>query len=67
MNLADILKFLVPFEALLKPGLLQLEGGGNDELKKLIEGVQSPDLKEFLQALDAALDSFAKNEIGKLS
>ena len=66
MNLQSVLAFLQPFIPLLKPEILQLEQAGADELKKLIDGVSSPDLKALLMALSSGLDEFAKIEIGKL-
>lgn len=66
MNFASILAFLAPFEGLLKPELLKLEASGKAELDALVLSVSSPDLKLLLQALSAALDSFAQQEISKL-
>lgn len=67
MNLSEVLAFLAPFEALLKPELLNLEAAGQAELKALIASkVSSPDLQALLQALDGALDGFAQLEINKL-
>ncbi len=66
MTLAQILAFLAPLEALLKPELLKLEEGGKAELDALIANVSSPDLKALLLALSGALDAFAKLEIEKL-
>ncbi len=66
MNLASILAFLAPFEVLLKPGLLQLEDAGAAELKQIIAGVSSPDLKALFMALEGALEEFTKLEIEKL-
>jgi hypothetical protein len=67
MNLASILAFLAPFAGLLKPEVLQMEASAQAELKALIASkVSSPDLQELLQALDVALDGFAKLEINKI-
>lgn len=66
MTLSDVLKYLEPFEALLKPELLSLEQQGADELKKLADGVSSPDLKLLLEALVVAVDTVVKAEIAKL-
>ena len=67
MNLSDIIAFLAPFQALLKPELLQIEAAAALELKQLIQSnVSSPDLQALLVAINAALDEFAKIEIGKL-
>lgn len=69
MNLSvqDLLAFLKPLEAVLKPELSSLEAQGNDSLKSIIDAkVASPDLHEALVLLDGALDAFAKIEIAKL-
>lgn len=66
MNLTTILQYLAPFEALLVPELLKLEGSGMTELNTLIGSVTSPDLKALLTALSGAMDAFAKIEIQKL-
>lgn len=66
MNLEQILAFLSPFAPLLKSELLQLEGQGKAELDQIIAKVSSPDLKELLQALESAIDGFAKLEVNKL-
>lgn len=66
MTLAQVLAFLQPFEALLKPELLNLETQGQAELKTLIGNISSPDLKLLLTVLDGAVDTFAQAEINKL-
>lgn len=66
MSLQQILDFLKPFESLLKPELLKLEAAGLAELKTVIEGVQSPDLKLLFELLAGAIDQFAQAEINKL-
>ncbi len=66
MTLTQVFAFLAPFEVLLKPELLQLEGQGQAELKEMITKCSSPDLQALLMALDGALDSFAQLEINKL-
>jgi hypothetical protein len=66
MTLAQILAFFAPFEALLKPELLNVEAQGITELNSIIANVSSPDLKELLQALSSAIDSFAKLEVNKI-
>lgn len=66
MNLASILAFLAPFEPLLKPELLKLEGAAVGELNTIIASVSSPDLKSLLQALASGIDSFSQQEIAKL-
>lgn len=67
MKIQEILKFLEPFEPLIKSGIIQLESGAHDELKKLIQSnVSSPDLQALLIALEAAVDAFVKIEINKL-
>ncbi len=67
LSVQQILAWLQPFEALIKPELLQLEAQGNDSLKSIIDAkVASPDLHDALVLLDAALDAFAKLEINKL-
>lgn len=65
-SMDDVMKFLAPFAAILKPELLSLEAQGKAELDKIIEGVSSPDLKLLLQSLAGALDGFAKVEIDKI-
>lgn len=66
MNLASILAFLAPFEPLLKPELLKLEGTAMTELDTIIANVSSPDLKLLFQSLKAGIDSFAQAELAKL-
>lgn len=67
MSLQDVLKFLAPFEALIKPELLSLEAQGYDSVHKIVDAkVASPDLHAALELLVAALDAFAKLEINKL-
>jgi hypothetical protein len=64
MALSDYLPLLGP---ILKPVLVALETETiQPELKKLIAGVSSPDMKEFLTVLDEAIDAFAMLEINKL-
>ena len=67
LNLASILAFLTPFEAILNPLVLNLDTNTiQPELKTLIAGVTSPDLKLLLTALDTAIDGFAQAELAKL-
>lgn len=67
MSIQDLLKFLGPLEALLKPELLQLEAQGFDSVHKVVDAkVASPDLHAALELLVAAFDAFAKLEINKL-
>lgn len=67
MSIQDVLKFLAPFEALIKPELLSLEAQGFDSLRKLIDAkVASPDLHDALVLFEQALEAFAKLEINKL-
>ena len=67
MNLASVIALLAPFASIVEPILLNLEQNQvQPELKKLIDGVSSPDLKALLTALDQALDGFAQIEIKKL-
>lgn len=66
MSFEQIIAFLAPFEALLKPELLALEATGMAELRTMIEGASSPDLKLALTLLANAADAFAKAEIAKL-
>lgn len=67
MNLASLLALLAPFVGIVEPILLNLEQNQvQPELKKLIDGVSSPDLKALLLALDQALDGFIQLEIKKL-
>ena len=67
MNLTQILDFLKGLGPVLEPILLNAEQNNlQPELKKLIDQVQSPDLKALLVALDGALDAFLQSEIKKL-
>lgn len=66
MTLASVLAMLNSLAPALEPLVLGLEVQGQAELKALIGSVSSPDLKLFLQALDSALDSFAKAEVAKI-
>jgi hypothetical protein len=66
LTMAQVIAFLQPFEAMLKPELLSLETEGKAELDAIIQKVSSPDLKALLSALDGALDQFAQVEINKL-
>lgn len=68
MTIAQIMAFLAPFEALLKPELMNLEAQAMVELQSLIDSqVQNADLKLLLVALKGALDEFAKAEIAKIA
>lgn len=66
MTLAQILALLTPFEPLLKQGLGTIDAAAVNELNALINGVSSPDLKGFLQAIAGGLNSFVQAEISKL-
>jgi len=67
MNLSQILSTLSLLAPFVEPMLLNIENGAiQPELKKLIDGVSNPELKAFLTAVDGALDSFVKTEIGKV-
>ena len=68
MTIAQILALLTQIAPVLEPILLNLEQNQvQPELKKLIDQVQSPDLKLLLSALDSALDGFLQSEIQKLA
>ena len=63
-SIEAILKTLAP---VLEPLIMNLEQNQiQPELKAIIAGVSSPDLKALFLALDAGLDSFAQTEIQKL-
>lgn len=67
MDFKSILALLSPFVAMIEPILLNLEQNQvQPELKKLIDGISSPDLKALLMALDKGLDEFIQLEIKKL-
>lgn len=66
MTLEQVLDFLKPFSAVLKPELMSLEAQGLAELNSIVAGVSSPDLKLLLQCLAEAIDKFAQAEISKL-
>ncbi len=68
MTFAQIMSYLAGVAPVLEPILLNLDANTvQPELQKLIASVSSPDLKALLQALDGALDAFAKLEIQKLA
>ncbi len=61
MTLSEILKIVIvlePMLATLDSSIIQ------PEIKKLIDGVQNPELKAFLSAVDGELDKLVKVELG---
>jgi len=66
MGAQQLLASLAVLGPMLEPLLMGVEPKAIDELKALLAGVSSPDLKVVLDAMIAALDSIAKAEIEKL-
>lgn len=67
MTLAQLLAFLGPFMPWVESALINVEDSViQPELKKLIATVENVELKEFLTAIEVALDALIKAEIKKL-